>query len=122
MRSAGGAFRWEACPLERRPSPSRPRAEYSVDGNLLCQSGPLHTFPKCSISTVERLLRQQFLPVVEVGRKVLVRRSAVESWLAAQEIPDKMSGQARCGPALPHDLREPGLGQEALIRHHNRCL
>jgi excisionase family DNA binding protein len=39
------------------------------------------------MSTVERLLRQQALPVVEVGRKVLVRRSAVESWLAAQEIP-----------------------------------
>ena len=39
------------------------------------------------MSTVERLLRQRALPVVEVGRKVLVRRFAVESWLAAQEIP-----------------------------------
>jgi hypothetical protein len=36
---------------------------------------------------VERFLRQRALPVVKVGRKVLVRRSAVESWLAAQEIP-----------------------------------
>jgi hypothetical protein len=36
---------------------------------------------------VERLLRQQTFPVVKVGRKVLVRRSAVEAWLAAQEIP-----------------------------------
>jgi hypothetical protein len=71
---------------------------------------------------VERLLRQRALPVVKVRRKLLVRRSAVESWLAAQETPEKMSGQARCGPALPHDLREPVLGQEALIRHHSRCL
>jgi excisionase family DNA binding protein len=39
------------------------------------------------MSTVERLLRQWALPVVKVGRKVLVRRSAVEFWLAAQEIP-----------------------------------
>lgn len=122
MRSAGGAFRWEACLLERRSRTSRPRAEYSVDGNVSCENGLLRTFLKYSMSTVERMLRQQALPVVEVGHKVLVRRSAVESWLAAQEIPDKMSGQARCGPALPHDLRKPGLGQEALIRHHNRCL
>jgi hypothetical protein len=58
--------------LERRPRPSRRRAEYSVDGNLLCQNGLLRTFLKCSMSMVERLLRQQGLPVVEVGRKVLV--------------------------------------------------
>jgi excisionase family DNA binding protein len=122
MRSAGGASRWEARLLERCPRPSRPRAEYSVDGNVTCQNGPLRTFLKCSMSTVERLLRRRGLPVVEVARKVLVRRSDVKSWVAAQEIPDKMSGQARCGPALPHDLREPGLAQGALIRHHNRCL
>jgi excisionase family DNA binding protein len=87
MRSAGGASRWEARLLERRPRPSRRRAEYSVDGNLSCQNGPLRTILKCSMSTVERLLRQRALAVVKVARKVLVRRSAVESWLAAQEIP-----------------------------------
>jgi hypothetical protein len=46
------------------------------------------------MSTVERLLRRRALPVVEVARKVLARRSEVKSWVAAQEIPDKMSGQA----------------------------
>ena len=55
----------------------------------------LRTFLKCSLSTVERLLRQQTFPVVKVGRKVLVRRSAVESWLTAQEIP------ARPAPDTP---------------------
>jgi excisionase family DNA binding protein len=44
---------------------------------------------KCSLSTVERLLRQGAFPVVKVGRKVLVRRSAVEAWLATREIPAK---------------------------------
>ena len=53
------------------------------------------------MSTVERLLRQQALPVVEVGRKVLVRRSAVKSWVAAQEIP------------IEHKLNSPALiGQQ----------
>jgi excisionase family DNA binding protein len=47
----------------------------------------LRTLLKCSLSTVERLLRQRTFPVVKVGRKVLVRRAAVEAWLAAQEIP-----------------------------------
>jgi excisionase family DNA binding protein len=102
MRSAGGAFRWEACLLERRPRPSRPRAESSVDGNLSCQHGPLRTFLKCSMSTVERLLRQQALPVVEVGRKVLVRRSSVKSWVAAQEIPieHKLNSPSPHWPAI----------------------
>ena len=49
---------------------------------------------KCSLSTVERLLRQHTFPVVRVGRKVLVRRSAVEAWLAAQEIPAQAPQQA----------------------------
>jgi excisionase family DNA binding protein len=59
---------------------------------------------KCSLSTVERLLRQQTFPVVKVGRKVLVRRSAVESWLVAQEIPaqprPEMSSPDRLARAL----------------------
>jgi len=52
---------------------------------------------KCSLSTVERLLRQRPFPVVKVGRKVLVRRTAVEAWLAAQEIP------AQAPPHTPPD-------------------
>jgi excisionase family DNA binding protein len=102
MRSAGCAFRWEACLLERRSRPSRLRAEYSVDGNLSCQNGPLRPFLKCSMSTVERLLRQRALPVVEVGRKVLVRRSDVKSWVAAQEIPieQKLNSPSPHRPAI----------------------
>ena len=82
--------------------PSRRRATYSVDGNPSCQNGPLRTFLKCSMSTVERLLRQRALPVVKVGRKVLVRRSAVESWLAAQEIPveQKLNSSRPHWPAI----------------------
>ena len=52
------------------------------------------------MSTVERLLRQRALPVVKVGRKVLVRRSAVESCLAAQEIPAQPPPET----PLPHRL------------------
>jgi excisionase family DNA binding protein len=54
------------------------------------------------MSTVERLLRQRALPVVKVGRKVLVRRSAVESWLAAQEIPveQKLNSSRPHWPAI----------------------
>jgi excisionase family DNA binding protein len=54
------------------------------------------------MSTVERLLRQRALAVVKVSRKVLVRRSAVESWLAAQEIPieQKLNSPSPHWPAI----------------------
>jgi excisionase family DNA binding protein len=54
------------------------------------------------MSTVERLLRQRALPVVEVGRKVLVRRSDVKSWVAAQEIPieQKLNSPSPHRPAI----------------------
>jgi excisionase family DNA binding protein len=54
----------------------------------------LRTLLKCSLSTVERLLRQHTFPVVKLRRKVLVRRAAVEAWLAAQEIPAQTPQQA----------------------------
>jgi excisionase family DNA binding protein len=73
----------------------------------------LRTLLKCSLSTVERLLRQHTFPVVKIGRKVLVRRSAVEQWLAAQEIPadpppDRLA-RALQGPVrMPDENTEEG--------------
>jgi excisionase family DNA binding protein len=71
----------------------------------------LRALLKCSLSTVERLLRQQTFPVIKVGRKVLVRRAAVEQWLAAQEVPaappaDRLA-RALQGPVpVPDDTEE----------------
>ena len=39
----------------------------------------------CSLSTVERLIRRGEIPVVRMGRKILIRESALERWIEAQE-------------------------------------
>jgi excisionase family DNA binding protein len=39
----------------------------------------------CSLSTLERLIRQGEIPVVRMGRKVLIRESALEHWIEAHE-------------------------------------
>ena len=39
----------------------------------------------CSLSTVERLMRRGEIPVVRMGWKILIRESALERWIEAQE-------------------------------------
>ena len=39
----------------------------------------------CSLSTLERLIRQGELPIVRMGRKILIRESALERWIEAHE-------------------------------------
>jgi excisionase family DNA binding protein len=39
----------------------------------------------CSLSTLERLIRRGEIPVVRMGRKILIRESALERWIEAQE-------------------------------------
>ena len=39
----------------------------------------------CSLSTLERLIRRGEIPVVRMGRKSLIRESALERWIEAQE-------------------------------------
>jgi excisionase family DNA binding protein len=42
---------------------------------------------RCSVPTVKRLLKRGELPIVRVGRRVLVRQEAVDAWIAAHETP-----------------------------------
>jgi excisionase family DNA binding protein len=42
---------------------------------------------RCSLPTVKRLLKRGELPVVRVGRRVLVREEAVDAWILAHETP-----------------------------------
>jgi excisionase family DNA binding protein len=39
----------------------------------------------CSLSTLERLIRHGEIPVVRMGRKILIRESALERWIEAHE-------------------------------------
>ena len=39
----------------------------------------------CSLSMLERLIRRGEIPVVRMGRKILIRESALERWIEAQE-------------------------------------
>jgi excisionase family DNA binding protein len=39
----------------------------------------------CSLSTLERLIRRGEIPVVRMGRKILIRESALERWIEAHE-------------------------------------
>ncbi len=42
---------------------------------------------RCSVPTVKRLLKRGELPIVRVGRRVLVRQEAVDAWILAHETP-----------------------------------
>ena len=75
-------------------------------GDLLTRE-ELRTFRKCSMGTAGRLPRQRALPVVKVGLKVLVRRSAVEFRLAAQEIPARPPPERPLPHRLARALRWP---------------
>ncbi len=50
---------------------------------------------RCSLPTVKRLLKRGELPVIRVGKRVLVRQEAVERWLQAHETP--ATGRADAG-------------------------
>jgi excisionase family DNA binding protein len=50
---------------------------------------------RCSLPTVKRLLKRGELPVIRVGKRVLVRQEAVEHWLQAHETPAQ--GRAHAG-------------------------
>jgi excisionase family DNA binding protein len=52
---------------------------------------------RCSMPTVKRLLKRGELPIVRVGRRVLVRQEAVDAWIAAHETP----ATAAPAPAAP---------------------
>jgi excisionase family DNA binding protein len=39
----------------------------------------------CSMSTLEKLIRQGDLPVVRMGRKILIRESTIQRWIEAHE-------------------------------------
>ena len=39
----------------------------------------------CSLSTLERLIRRGDLPIVRMGKKILIRESALERWIEAHE-------------------------------------
>jgi excisionase family DNA binding protein len=39
----------------------------------------------CSLSTLERLIKQGELPIVRMGRKILIRESTLERWIEAHE-------------------------------------
>jgi excisionase family DNA binding protein len=45
----------------------------------------------CSLSTLERLIRQGEIPVVRMGRKILIRESALQRWIEAHEYLQKGS-------------------------------
>jgi excisionase family DNA binding protein len=42
---------------------------------------------RCRLPTAKRLLERGELPVIRVGKRVLVRKEAVEVWLQAHETP-----------------------------------
>ena len=65
---------------------------------------------RCSLPTVKRLLKRGELPVIRVGRQVLVRQEAVERWLQAHETPAK----ARADPGEPETLATPDRLAQAL--------
>jgi excisionase family DNA binding protein len=58
---------------------------------------------RCSLPTVKRLLKRGELPIVRVGRRVLVRQEAVEAWILAHETP-ATSGRPGRSPAAPDRL------------------
>ena len=39
----------------------------------------------CSLSTLEKLIRQGDLSIVRMGRKILIRESAIQRWIEAHE-------------------------------------
>jgi len=39
----------------------------------------------CSLSTLEKLIRQGELPVVRMGRKILLRESTLQHWIESHE-------------------------------------
>jgi excisionase family DNA binding protein len=39
----------------------------------------------CSLSTLERLIRRGELPVIHMGKKILIRESAIQAWIEAHE-------------------------------------
>ena len=55
---------------------------------------------RCSVPTVKRLLKRGELPIVRVGRRVLVRREAVDAWILAHETPATV-GQDCPAPDTP---------------------
>jgi excisionase family DNA binding protein len=40
---------------------------------------------RCSLPTLDRMIRRGDLPVVRVGRRVLLRESTVNEWIRAHE-------------------------------------
>jgi excisionase family DNA binding protein len=40
---------------------------------------------RCSLATLEKLIRQGDLPVVRMGRKILIRESAIQRWIETHE-------------------------------------
>ena len=39
----------------------------------------------CSLSTLERMIRHREIPVVRMGRKILIRESALNRWIEEHE-------------------------------------
>jgi excisionase family DNA binding protein len=58
---------------------------------------------RCSLPTVKRLLRRGELPVVRVGRRVLVRQEAVDAWILAHETSATGGQLPRTSEAPPPD-------------------
>jgi excisionase family DNA binding protein len=58
---------------------------------------------RCSVPTVKRLLKRGELPVVRVGRRVLVRQEAVDAWIRAHETPATVSAPPRAAETSPPD-------------------
>jgi excisionase family DNA binding protein len=65
---------------------------------------------RCSLPTVKRLLKRGELPVIRVGKRVLVRKEAVERWLQAHETP--ATGHADA--SAPETLATPDRLAQAL--------
>jgi excisionase family DNA binding protein len=55
---------------------------------------------RCSLLTVKRLLKREELPLIRVGKRVLVHKEAVEAWLQAHETPAKGRADASASEAL----------------------
>jgi excisionase family DNA binding protein len=66
-----------------------------------------------SLATLERLIRRGELPVVKVGRRVLIRRRTLEAFLRQREAVAPPSNGASEEPprvAGPEATRNPGVG------------
>jgi excisionase family DNA binding protein len=40
---------------------------------------------RCSLSTLEKLIKQGQIPVVRMGKKILIRESAIQRWIDTHE-------------------------------------